>query len=337
MSGAPLPPPRKQKPSNGRVPVKYYGSPEKIKDIINEHNGKIGRYSDVDDDNDNINDGVDILSTEDESDSNELENEDEDEDLNFDSSFTTFIDDVLESEIPESVVGEDVNLRGELQFSRLLRINGKFNGKLVSYGNLVVGPKGSYIGNISTLENVVVSGGRIEGNIIAEYVAIKNQGTIIGNISCKSLRVVGGNNVIIGKVNINPLAPEVIDEHGDLIIIEDENENIIENNNVEISPVFSKVVPLHEDNNRSRPKDIPKPLKINNINDNLNYNASYLNASYLNANNNGSPEYQSEVSNEEKQRLKAAKKAKKVEMKKRIEEEEAAVALARDKLLKMKS
>jgi hypothetical protein len=49
------------------------------------------------------------------------------------------------NEIPESVIGIGVDIKGSMQFQRLLRVNGKFEGKLVSTGNIIVGNTGVYI------------------------------------------------------------------------------------------------------------------------------------------------------------------------------------------------
>lgn len=44
--------------------------------------------------------------------------------------------------------------QGELSFERLLRVDGSFNGKLASNGDLVVGEKGVIRGNIIGLREV---------------------------------------------------------------------------------------------------------------------------------------------------------------------------------------
>ena len=215
----PIPPPRRQKPSiNARVPFNYYGSPEKVKPIVSLNHGKIGEFAEFCDEEE-LTQAEDDLLNNSEGGSEGYYHEDEDDDLQSEEGgISPTIDEVLEQEHPESIVGAGVDIHGELQFERLLRIDGKFSGKLLSLGNVVVGKTGIYTGNISHLENVIVSGGTIEGNVSAEFVAVKLGGKINGNVTCKSLRVIGENNTIIGKINVNPLAPEIIDEQGDLII-----------------------------------------------------------------------------------------------------------------------
>ena len=50
---------------------------------------------------------------------------------------------ILESE-PETVIGETLQIEGTLRFERLLRLDGKFEGDLVSTGDLIVGPAASW-------------------------------------------------------------------------------------------------------------------------------------------------------------------------------------------------
>ena len=220
---APTPPPRRVKPSvNSRVAYNYYGSPEKVKPLISKYNGKIGNFGDICDQEELTSDEIDLADGNNSNDDDGLSIADDDSMDGSVNNHGPTIDEILENEVPESIVGEGVDIHGELQFDRLLRIDGKFTGKLLSLGNVFVGETGFYKGDITHLENVVVSGGLINGNVAAEYVCVKNGGSINGSVTCKHLRVIGNDNTIIGKVNINPLAPEMIDENGDLIINGDE-------------------------------------------------------------------------------------------------------------------
>eukprot|EP00953_Heterococcus_sp_UTEX-ZZ885_P022011 12234-Heterococcus_DN1.PRE.5 len=76
------------------------------------------------------------------------------------------------------------NQQGELTFERLLRVDGRFEGTLISKGNLVVGPKGSVTGDITNLKHVTVLGGKINGNISVETLVLKGAAKVIGNIIC---------------------------------------------------------------------------------------------------------------------------------------------------------
>ena len=55
---------------------------------------------------------------------------------------------VLDQE-PETTIGETLSIEGRLTFERLLRIDGKFEGELVSKGgSLIVGARGELVGDV---------------------------------------------------------------------------------------------------------------------------------------------------------------------------------------------
>lgn len=54
---------------------------------------------------------------------------------------------------PESMVAETLRMKGELEFTRLLRVDGRFEGELITdKGSLVVGPKGEVIGDLKNMQ-----------------------------------------------------------------------------------------------------------------------------------------------------------------------------------------
>lgn len=54
---------------------------------------------------------------------------------------------------PESMVAESLRMKGELEFTRLLRVDGRFEGDLITdKGSLVVGPKGEVIGDLKNMQ-----------------------------------------------------------------------------------------------------------------------------------------------------------------------------------------
>jgi cytoskeletal protein CcmA (bactofilin family) len=115
------------------------------------------------------------------------------------------------------VIGEYVNVKGELAFDRLLRIDGCFEGKLVSDGDLIVGPQGKLIGNVVNIRSVLVEGHLI-GNLVVESVALKGDAYVHGDITCKSM-VMDGTAKLVGRVNIHPGAPKEMDAEGNLIYV----------------------------------------------------------------------------------------------------------------------
>ncbi len=95
---------------------------------------------------------------------------------------------IIEEEVPETTLGEGVSFRGELSFERLLRIDGTFEGELLSQGKVIVGPKGKVKANLKLREAVIE--GEVEGNItVQEKLELRGEASIKGDIEAKSLSV----------------------------------------------------------------------------------------------------------------------------------------------------
>jgi cytoskeletal protein CcmA (bactofilin family) len=94
--------------------------------------------------------------------------------------------------IPETVIGQGVNIRGELNFQRFLRIDGSFEGQLVSNGDLLVGSTGSVKSEHLHLRNATIEG-YVEANLtIDEALIIRSGAQILGDIETRSLTVEPG-------------------------------------------------------------------------------------------------------------------------------------------------
>jgi len=112
----------------------------------------------------------------------------------------------MQEEDPETTLGAGVTFRGELSFERLLRIDGCFEGDLLSQGKVVVGPKGKVKANLNLREAIIE--GEVEGNIIVqEKLELRGEACIKGDIQAKSLCVDEGVT-IVGHVNITPNSTE---------------------------------------------------------------------------------------------------------------------------------
>lgn len=125
--------------------------------------------------------------------------------------------DIIDSMIPESVIGEGVNIKGDLHFDRLLRIDGSFDGTLISSGDLIIGPYGYLNSNLKDIATCYVLGGTIKGSVSVDNLILKRGSTIKGNITCKTITS-EQYVTIIGRANIHPLAPEYVDANGNIII-----------------------------------------------------------------------------------------------------------------------
>ncbi|KAG7395402.1 hypothetical protein PHYBOEH_003801 [Phytophthora boehmeriae] len=117
---------------------------------------------------------------------------------------------------PETTIGAAVKMKGELSFERLLRIEGEFEGKLNSKGSLVIGTRGALIGNVDNMKEVYITGGRIVGNVNVEKLVLRDKAQVFGNITAKTVKI-EPDCVIIGRMNVNPQAPERINDKGEIV------------------------------------------------------------------------------------------------------------------------
>mmetsp|Transcript_6677 Transcript_6677/g.6982 ORF Transcript_6677/g.6982 Transcript_6677/m.6982 type:complete len:230 (+) Transcript_6677:61-750(+) len=132
----------------------------------------------------------------------------------------------LIEQIPETTLGMNVVVRGELEFETLLRIDGSFSGRLVSKGNLIVGPQGKITGNIIDMNSVLIDG-KVIGDIVVQRLCLRGQASVFGSITCRSLQI-DPTVIVVGGLNVHPNAPKVIDSEGKIIA---ENLSSINNNN----------------------------------------------------------------------------------------------------------
>lgn len=95
---------------------------------------------------------------------------------------------MLKEEAPETTLGEGVTFRGELSFERLLRIDGEFEGSLLSQGKVIVGPKGKVKADLNLREAIIE--GHVEGNItVQEKLELRGGASIKGDVIAKALCV----------------------------------------------------------------------------------------------------------------------------------------------------
>ena len=127
---------------------------------------------------------------------------------------------INEYDIPETTIGKTVSMKGDISFSTLLRIDGSFEGKLTSNGNLIIGTEGKLVGDIIGM-NEVLCRGHVIGNIQVEVLELKSGAQVYGNITAKKLTMEGGVTVV-GSLNVNPYAPERVNTKGELVMLEEE-------------------------------------------------------------------------------------------------------------------
>lgn len=125
------------------------------------------------------------------------------------------------SDPPDSIIGTGVELKGDFQYDQLLRIDGSFKGNLITNGDLIIGHTGCLIGDVTTVNRMIIDGGFVSGTIIVQELLLKGQAQVQGDISCKLMEILGPDVILSGKINVHPLSPDKIDE----------NENIVYNGN----------------------------------------------------------------------------------------------------------
>lgn len=113
---------------------------------------------------------------------------------------------ILAEEAPETTLGAGVTFRGQLSFERFLRIDGSFEGDLLSQGKVVVGPTGSVKADLNLREAIIE--GVVEGNItVQEKLELRGEAVVKGDIRAKFLCVDEGAS-ILGHVTVTPKAEE---------------------------------------------------------------------------------------------------------------------------------
>ncbi|CAM9598378.1 unnamed protein product [Ectocarpus sp. 4 AP-2014] len=110
---------------------------------------------------------------------------------------------------PESMVAETLRMKGELEFTRLLRVDGRFEGELITdKGSLVVGPKGEVVGDLKNMQQEVYVEGIVRGNVFANDVKIKNAGMLLGDVQCMCLTLDPTASIrgVTDTLTVNPSA-----------------------------------------------------------------------------------------------------------------------------------
>ena len=88
-----------------------------------------------------------------------------------------------------ALLGPGTEFEGKLIFSGTVRIDGKFNGEIMSSDILIIG-EGAEIHAQIRAGTVIIKGGTVIGDIVAtDLVEIYTPGRLTGNITAKSLYI----------------------------------------------------------------------------------------------------------------------------------------------------
>ncbi len=97
----------------------------------------------------------------------------------------------------------DVDIKGTIKFDKVMKIEGKFEGEMVTNeGELIVGKTGEVKANVK-VKNATIEG-RVDGNISAsEKVVLKQKAQLTGDLQARTL-VIEEGVVFVGQCNVNP-------------------------------------------------------------------------------------------------------------------------------------
>ncbi|HMU84198.1 MAG TPA: polymer-forming cytoskeletal protein [Leptospiraceae bacterium] len=92
----------------------------------------------------------------------------------------------------DTVLGDDIQFRGRLQFKRNLKINGAFRGKIQTGGQLIVGSGAKVEADVEA-SHITVEG-ELRGNLQAsKSLEIKRNAQVSGDIRTPDLHVESGS------------------------------------------------------------------------------------------------------------------------------------------------
>jgi cytoskeletal protein CcmA (bactofilin family) len=108
----------------------------------------------------------------------------------------------MNAEQAKTVIGDDVEISGNIKCESNIQINGKLNGDLTCAGQAQIGSTSAIKGNMS-IETVSIMG-QVNGNITAkDKIELKSTARLHGDIRAKRLTVEDGVT-FVGKVEVNP-------------------------------------------------------------------------------------------------------------------------------------
>ena len=92
----------------------------------------------------------------------------------------------------KAYMGEDTVFNGLLNYSGTVRIDGKFEGQVITEDTLIIGETGHLMAEISA--GTIICMGYVEGNLMAsQKIEIHSTSKVVGNINTPALHVeVGG-------------------------------------------------------------------------------------------------------------------------------------------------
>lgn len=86
-----------------------------------------------------------------------------------------------------TLIGEGFVLTGNVAGLSVIRIDGQINGNVKVDGGIILGEKGSIIGDIETASAIIY--GTVKGNVKTKQLEIKRTGEVNGDIKTETLEI----------------------------------------------------------------------------------------------------------------------------------------------------
>ena len=108
----------------------------------------------------------------------------------------------------KAYMGEDTVFNGSLNFDGTVRIDGKFEGKVITEDTLIIGETGHLMAEISA--GTVICMGRVEGTIVAsKKVEIHSTSKVLGNIKSPAIDIELGG-ILDGNCDMTGIETKII-------------------------------------------------------------------------------------------------------------------------------
>ena len=107
-----------------------------------------------------------------------------------------------------ATIGPSMRIEGEIRSQEDLFVDGEVNGSMESQSLVTVGPKGKVRANIKAREVVIL--GDVRGNIeVSQKLAIRDQGSLIGDVKCSGIGIDDGA-YFKGSIDITRVEPKAV-------------------------------------------------------------------------------------------------------------------------------
>lgn len=95
--------------------------------------------------------------------------------------------------IPDTIIGKDIEIKGDFYYEKHIQILGKFQGKLLSFepGYINIGKNACIISDVIIAKKMIIDGGFVIGKVVCDELLIINSSFIKGNITCKYIEMDG--------------------------------------------------------------------------------------------------------------------------------------------------